>query len=106
MSLSLTLIGKEDCRMIGAIAASSSGWGKTKFVFQVERACERRGVFFVYLSSQHILKITLLVKNPREQASVDAFAIFIFSTQFISGADRSDKPKTPKFISKSLIKTS
>ena len=93
MSLSLTLIGKEDCRMIGAIGASSSGWEKTKFVFQVERACEKRGVFFVYLSSQLILKI-----NPQEQGSVNAFAIFIFSTQFNSGTDQSDKPKTPKFI--------
>ena len=70
--------------MIGAIAASSSGWEKTKFVFQVERAYEKRGIFFVSLSSQHILKITPLVKNPREQASVNAFAIFTFSTQFNS----------------------
>jgi len=46
VSLSLELIGKEDCGMIGAIAASSSGWEKTEFGFQVERACERRGVFF------------------------------------------------------------
>ena len=70
--------------MIGAIAASSSGWEKTKFVFQVERAYEKRGVFFVSLSSQHILKITPLVKNPPEQASVNGFAISTFSTQFNS----------------------
>ena len=77
--------------MIGAIETSSSGWEKTKFVFQVERACEERGVFFVYLSSQHILKI-----NPQEQGSVNAFAIFIFSTQFNSGTDQSDKQKNTK----------
>ena len=70
--------------MIGAIAASSSGWEKTKFVFQVERAYENRGVFFVSLSSRHILKITPLVKNPPEQASVNGFAIFTFSTQYNS----------------------
>ena len=52
--------------------------------------------FFVYLSSQHILKIIPLVKS-REQASVNVFAIFNSET------DQSDKPKTLKFISKSLI---
>ena len=36
---------------------------------------------------------------------VNAFAIFIFSAQFKSGTDQSDKPKTPKFISKSLFTT-
>ena len=36
---------------------------------------------------------------------VYAFAIFIFSAQFKSGTDQSDKPKTPKFISKSLFTT-
>ena len=34
---------------------------------------------------------------------VNAFAIFIFSAQFKSGTDQSDKLKTPKFISKSLF---
>ena len=34
---------------------------------------------------------------------VNAFAIFIFSAQFKSGTDQSHKPKTPKFISKSLF---
>ena len=84
--------------MIGTIAASSSRWEKTKFGFQVERACERTGVFFIYLSSQHILSITPLVKKAWEQASVTDFAIFIFSAQLNSDTDQSDKPKTPKFI--------
>ena len=53
--------------------------------------------FFVYLSSQHILKITPLVKKSREQASVNVFAIFN------SEIDQSDKPKILKFISKSVI---
>ena len=38
-------------------------------------------------------------------SGVNAFAIFIFSAQFKSGTDQSDKPKTPKFISKSLFTT-
>ena len=74
MSLSLALIGKEDFGMTGAIAASSSGWEKTKFGFLVERACEEKGVFFVCLSCHHILKITLLVEKPGKQASVCAFS--------------------------------
>ena len=79
VSLSLALLSKEDCAMIVAIAASSSGWEKTKFGFQVERACERRGVFFCLPnSSPHILKITPLVKKPWEQGSVNAF--YILST--------------------------
>ena len=105
VSVSLTLIGKENCGMIGAIAVSSSGWEKTKFGFQVERACERRSVFFCLPnSSPHILKITPLVKKPWEQGSVNAF--YILSTvQFWDRSvwPESDKPKTPKFISKSLI---
>ena len=114
VSLSLMLIDWEDCRMKEFISA----WvllrvEKTKFVFQVERAflyffslfllfsC----VSFVYLRSQRILKVTPPVwkRNPKEQAIVNAFAIFIFSAQFNSGTDQSEKPKTPKFTSKSLL---
>jgi len=47
--------------------------------------------------------ITPLVKKPWEQASVTDFAILIFSAQLNSVTDQSDKPKPPKFISKSLI---
>jgi len=36
--------------MIEAIAASSSGWEKTKFGIQVERTCERTGVFLSTLA--------------------------------------------------------
>jgi len=72
---------------ISASSSSSSGWEKTKSVFQVERAfllflflfsviflC-----IFVYLSSQHILKVTPLVwgENPQEQVIVNTFAMFI-----------------------------
>ena len=62
-------------------------------------------VCFVYLRSQRILKVTPLVwkRNPQEQVIVNAFAIFIFSAQFNSGTEQSEKPKTPKFISKSLL---
>ena len=34
---------------------------------------------------------------------VNAFATFTFAVQFKSGTDQSNKPKTPKFISKSLF---
>ena len=34
---------------------------------------------------------------------VNAFATFIFSVQFKSGTDQSEKPKTRKFILKSLF---
>jgi len=62
-------------------------------------------VCFVHLRSQRILKVTPLVwkRNPQEQAIVNAFAIFIFSAQFNSGTEQSEKPKTPKFTSKSLL---
>ena len=48
--------------------------------------------------------VTLLVRGGGG-GGVNAFAIFIFSAQFKSGTDQSDKPKTPKFISKSLFAT-
>ena len=105
VSLSLVLIGKEDnlwnhrdhCSLFLKM-------GKNKvWVSSGEGLWEDRCVFFIYLSSQHILTITPLVKKAWEQASVTDFAIFIFSAQLNSDTDQSDKPKTPKFISKSLI---
>ena len=62
-------------------------------------------VCFVYLRSQRILKVTPLVwgRNPQEQVIANTVAIFTFSVQFNSGRDQSEKPKTSKFISKSLI---
>ena len=47
-----------------------------------------------------------LLQGGRGQSYVNAFAIFIFSAQINSETDVSDKPKSLKFISKSLINLS
>ena len=44
-----------------------------------------------------------VMKDPQEQACVNAFAIFIFSAQSNSGMNQQKNTKTPKFISKSLF---
>ena len=59
VSLSLTVIGREDCRKIGAIAVSSSGLGKRSLCFCGE-VCSFFLIFF-HFSSQHILTVTLFV---------------------------------------------
>ena len=90
--------------MMGDILASSSGWEKIKVCvssgegFFVSFFLMFSCVFFVYLSYHHILKVTPLVQEKKPSV-----VIFIFSAQFASGTDHSEKPKTRKLISKSLI---
>ena len=83
VSFSLMVIGWEDCRMIGAISASSSGWekvwvssGKGFFssLFSLF-SC----VCFIYLSSQRVLKVTPHVWRKKAQERVTVNLQFSYS---------------------------
>ena len=102
------VIGREDCRNIGAIATSSSS---------SSRLGNQEGsfsLFFSLISFSFVvyffcLPYLLAYLNGHPscvgwgEGSLNAFAIFVFLAQFKSGTDESDKLKTPKFISKSLF---
>ena len=114
------IIGREDCRKIGAVAtsfSSSSGLGKKRslcvvffsgFVFSLFGFFSFFCFFLVYIFCLPYL-LAYLNGHPScvglGEAGLNAFAIFIFLAQFKSGTDQSDKLKTPKFISKSLFTT-
>ena len=103
---------REDCRKIGAIASSSfssSGLGLLLerssffsffffhfFFFFLFFSC----VFSVYLSSQCILKVTLLVRKKTYRNKC-----VLMHSQLVRIRNTLNKSKTPKFISKPLFKS-
>ena len=87
------------CVISGVVFSFSRSFVKVSFLCSF-LVC----VFSFYLTSQLIFKLTLIVweKDPQQQVCV-AYTMFRFSAQFKSGAEYSDKPKAPKFISQILF---
>ena len=66
--------------MTGAIQPPRQDWKKQSLGFKWRGSVRGEVYFFVYFSSQHMLKITPLMKKPREQASVNAFSYYQHSS--------------------------